>query len=346
MEFIKPNINVDFVGKRKIAYAVSISLILISILSLIFHGGPKYGIDFVGGTVIQIKFPSAVTIANIKAGLAETGLENSTIQTFGNEADNDYMIRTETPLQTDENFSQKVKFAIQKSTGIEPDIRRIEMVGPQVGKDLQEKAMFAIFYSMLFIAVYISGRFEFRWAACATIAGVLMGGIYLLSMLSITMAVLIPLAVVITMVLFWILNLKYAMGAIISLIHDVVITVGCFSILGKEFSLPIIAAILSIMGYSLNDTIIVYDRIRENIRKQPKKPFGEIINRSVNETLSRTILTSMAAIITVMSLLILGGGAIHDFALAMLVGILTGTYSSIYVASPVLLAWQDAAKKK
>lgn len=346
MEFVKPNVNVDFVGKRKIAYAVSLSLILISILSLVFHGGPKYGIDFVGGTVIQIKFPSAVKIGDIKTGLVEMGMENSTIQTFGNEADHDYMIRTETPLQTDENFSQKIKSAVQKTTGVEPDIRRIEMVGPQVGKDLQEKAMFAIFYSMLFIAVYISGRFEFRWAACAIIAGVLMGGIYLLGLLSITMAVLIPLAVVITMVLFWILNLKYAMGAIIALIHDVVITVGCFSILGKEFSLPIIAAILSIMGYSLNDTIIVYDRIRENIRKHPKKPFGEIINRSVNETLSRTILTSMAAIITVMSLLILGGGTIHDFAFAMLVGILTGTYSSIYVASPVLLAWQDAAKKK
>jgi preprotein translocase subunit SecF len=346
MEFIKPNINIDFVGKRKIAYAVSFSMILISILSLVFHGGPKYGIDFVGGTVIQIKFPAPVTISDIKTGLAEMGMETSTIQTFGNEIDHDYLIRTESPLQTDDSFSQKIKAAVQKTTGVEPDIRRVEMVGPQVGKDLQEKAMFAIFYSMLFIAIYISGRFEFKWAACATIAGVLMGGIYLLSMLSITMAILIPMALVITIGLFWVLNLKYAMGAIISLIHDVVITVGCFSLLGKEFSLPIIAAVLSIMGYSLNDTIIVYDRIRENLRKHPKKPFGENINRSVNETLSRTILTSLAAIITVLSLLILGGGTIHDFALAMLVGILTGTYSSIYVASPILLAWQDAAAKK
>jgi preprotein translocase subunit SecF len=346
MEFIKPNINIDFVGKRKIAYSVSLALILLSIISLIYHGGPKYGIDFAGGTIIQIKFPASVEISNIKSGLAGVGLENTTIQTFGDPKDNEYLIRTEIPLKTDENFSQQIKGAVQKTTGSEPDIRRIEMVGPQVGKDLQEKALFAIYYSMLFIAIYISGRFEFKWLACATIAVVLMGGIYLLSKLSISMAILTALALVITLVLFWILNLKYAMGAIVALIHDVVITVGCFSLLGKEFSLPIIAAVLSIMGYSLNDTIIVYDRIRENLRKHPKKPLAENINRSVNETLSRTILTSGITLVAVLSLFILGGGTIHDFALAMLMGIVVGTYSSVYVASPILLAWQDLAKKK
>jgi len=346
MEFIKPNINIDFVGKRKIAYCISLSMILISILSIIFHGGPRYGIDFVGGTIIQIKFPDAVAISDIKAGLSEMGLENSTIQTFGNEADHDYMIRTESPLQTDDSFSQKIKAAIQKTTGAQPDIRRVEMVGPQVGKDLQEKAMFAIFYAMLFIAIYISGRFEFKWVVCATIAGALMGGVYLLSLLHISMTILSILALILTLVLFWIMKLKYAMGAVISLIHDVIITVGLFSIFDKEFSLPIIAAILSIMGYSLNDTVIVFDRIRENLRKHPKNSFMTTINRSVNETLSRTILVSSTTLVAVLALFILGGGIIHDFAFAMLVGILTGTYSSIYVASPILLAWQDAAKKK
>ncbi len=346
MEFIKPNINIDFVGKRKIAYCISLSMILISILSIIFHGGPRYGIDFVGGTIIQIKFPDAVAISNIKAGLSEMGLENSTIQTFGNEADHDYMIRTESPLQTDDSFSQKIKAAIQKTTGAEPDIRRVEMVGPQVGKDLQEKAMFAIFYAMLFIAIYISGRFEFKWVVCATIAGALMGGVYLLSLLHISMTILSILALILTLVLFWIMKLKYAMGAVISLVHDVIITVGLFSIFDKEFSLPIIAAILSIMGYSLNDTVIVFDRIRENLRKHPKNSFMTTINRSVNETLSRTILVSSTTLVAVLALFILGGGIIHDFAFAMLVGILTGTYSSVYVASPILLAWQDAAKKK
>jgi len=226
MEFIKPNINIDFVGKRKIAYAVSLTMILISILSLIFHGGPKYGIDFVGGTVIQIKFSAAVVINDIKAGLSEMGLENSTIQTFGNEADHDYLIRTESPLETDDSFSQKIKAAIQKTTGAEPDIRRVEMVGPQ------------------------------------------------------------------------------------------------------------------------NDTIIVFDRIRENLKNHPKNPFMETINKSVNETLSRTILTSSTSLVAVLALFILGGGIIHDFAFAMLVGIVVGTYSSVYVASPILLAWQAAAKKK
>jgi preprotein translocase subunit SecF len=345
MEFIKPNINIDFVGKRKIAYAVSLSMILISIISLIFHGGPKYGIDFVGGTVIQIKFPSAIAINDIKTGLSEMGLENTTIQTFGNEADHDYLIRTESPLQTDDNFSQKIKASIQKATGAEPDIRRVEMVGPQVGKDLQEKAMFAIFYAMLFIAIYISGRFEFKWMVCATLAGALMGGVYLLSLLHISMTVLTILALILALVLFWIFKLKYAMGAVISLIHDVVITIGLFSLFDKEFSLPIIAAILSIMGYSLNDTIIVFDRIRENLKKHPKNTFMSTINKSVNETLSRTILTSSTSLVAVLALFILGGGIIHDFAFAMLVGILTGTYSSVYVASPILLAWQDAAKR-
>ncbi len=346
MEFIKPNINIDFVGKRKIAYAISLSMILISILSLIFQGGPRYGIDFVGGTIIQVKFPATVAISDIKAGLAEIGLENSTIQTFGNEANHDYLIRTESPLQTDDNFSQKIKVAVQKTTGTDPDIRRVEMVGPQVGKDLQEKAMFAIFYAMLFIAIYISGRFEFKWMVCATIAGVLMGGVYLLSLLNISMTILSILALILTLVLFWVLKLKYAMGAVISLLHDVIITIGLFSIFDKELSLPIIAAILSIMGYSLNDTIIVFDRIRENLRKHPKNPFMTTINRSVNETLSRTILTAATTLVAVLALFILGGGIIHDFAFAMLVGILTGTYSSVYVASPILLAWQDAAKKK
>ena len=346
MEFIKPNTNFDFVGKRKIAYGVSISLILISILSLVFHGGPKYGIDFVGGTIIQVKFPNSVVTENIKSGLADIGLMNITIQTFGDPRDNEYLIRTDKPVQTNDTFSQQVKGTIQKATGTEPDIRRIEMVGPQVGKDLQEKALFAIYYSMLFIAIYISGRFDFRWMACAIIAAALMGSVYLLSLWHISMAILTPLAFIITLVLFWILNLKYAMGAIVALIHDVVITVGCFSLLGKEFSLPIIAAVLSIMGYSLNDTIIVYDRIRENLRKHSKNTLAVTINRSVNETLSRTILTSGLTLLAVISLFIFGGGIIHDFALAMLVGIVVGTYSSIYVASPILLAWQNAGKKK
>ena len=157
-------------------------------------------------------------------------------------------------------------------------------------------------------------------------------------------ATLIAAALIITLVLFWFLELKYAMGAIAALIHDVTITVGIFSIFGKEFTLPIIAALLTIIGYSLNDTIIVFDRIRENLRKHHRSPLDFIINRSVNETLSRTLLTSGTTLLVLVALFLLGGGIIHDFAFAMIVGVVVGTYSSIYVASPILLAWRAAKK--
>ncbi len=145
--------------------------------------------------------------------------------------------------------------------------------------------------------------------------------------------------------LFWFLELKYAMGAIVALIHDVTITVGLFSLLDKEFTLPIIAALLTIIGYSLNDTIIVFDRIRENLKKHHKKSLEFILNRSINETLSRTLLTSLTTLTVLITLFVLGGGIIHDFAFAMIIGVLVGTYSSIYVASPILLAWQGRGKK-
>ena len=164
--------------------------------------------------------------------------------------------------------------------------------------------------------------------------------IYLLRLVHFSIPALILASMVVTLILFWVLNLKYAMGAIVALVHDVTITVGLFSIFGKEFTLPIIAAMLTIIGYSLNDTIIVFDRIRENLAKYRKEPLSEIINKSVNETLSRTFLTSGTTLIVVLALFILGGGIIHDFAFAMLVGIIVGTYSSVFVASPILLAWQ------
>jgi preprotein translocase subunit SecF len=164
--------------------------------------------------------------------------------------------------------------------------------------------------------------------------------VYFLDLMDLSIPALMAAALVVTLILFWLLNLKYAMGAIVALVHDVVITVGLFSIFGKEFTLPIIAALLTIIGYSLNDTIIVFDRIRENLRKHHKQQLSFIINRSVNETLGRTILTSVTTLVVVIALFVLGGGIIHDFAFALIVGVLVGTYSSIFVASPILLAWQ------
>jgi preprotein translocase subunit SecF len=218
------------------------------------------------------------------------------------------------------------------------------MVGPQVGRDLREKALLAMFYALLFITVYISGRFELKWGLSGVIALALIGAVTLFKIVVGSIPILIGVALVVSLALFWFLNLKYAMGAIVALIHDVFITVGVFSIFDKEFTLPIIAALLTIIGYSLNDTIIVYDRIRENLRKHHRRPMAEIINRSINETLSRTILTSLTTLAVVVTLFVLGGGIIHDFAFAMIIGVLIGTYSSVYVASPMLLFWQTRKK--
>lgn len=346
MQFIKPDTHIDFVGKRHIAYTITGIMIAISILSLIFHGGVEYGIDFAGGTMIQVRFAGTVSADAVKAGFTSAGLTNPIVQTIGDSAHREFLVRTDRPLKTDEQFSTDLEKTLKEATGQDAEIRRIEMVGPQVGKDLREKALFAIYYSLLFIAVYVSGRFEFKWFQSAIIAAVLMGAVYGLEVLGIGMAYVVPVALVVTIVLFWYFDLRYAMGALISLIHDVIVVIGCFSLAGREWSVTTIAAILTIIGYSLNDTIIVYDRIRENLKKYRKLPFDAIINQSVNNTLSRTILTSGTTLVAVLALFFLGGSIINDFAFAMLVGIVTGTYSSIYVASPVLMAFQRIGRKR
>ncbi len=345
MQFIKPDININFIGKRKIAFFISLAMLLVTIFSLIIHKGPRYGIDFAGGTLIQVKFLSSANIDDIKSGLDTIDLGKSSVQLFGEKNENEYLIRTDKSLMTDEGFSINMKKALKSATGHEVEIRRVEMVGPQVGKDLREKALFAMFYALLFITIYISGRFELKWVLSGVMAAALIVAVYFLSLFHVSIPFLIAAAIIVTLVLFWFLELKYAMGAIVALVHDVTITVGIFSIFDKEFTLPIIAALLTIIGYSLNDTIIVFDRIRENLIKYRKNPLEVIINKSINETLSRTILTSLTTLVVVVVLFALGGGIIHDFAFAMIIGILIGTYSSIYVASPILLAWQGRGKK-
>ncbi len=300
MQLIKPDVNFDFVGKRKAAIILSVVLILIGIVSLIVKGGPDYGVDFAGGTLIQVKFEQATEPAEIKTAIADLNLGSPVVQTFG-ESQSEYLIRVEQTTAELEGLSQKVQADLEKTFGAgKVDIRRVEMVGPQVGKDLRSKGLQAILYAMIGILIYISWRFEFR----------------------------------------------FAIGAIVALVHDVLITLGMFSVFGKEIDLPIIAAFLAIIGYSLNDTIIVYDRIRENMAKHNKESFSFIVNRSINETLSRTLLTSGTTLLVVLALFALGGGVIHNFAFAMLVGVIVGTYSSIFVASPILIFWQQKKVKK
>jgi preprotein translocase subunit SecF len=340
MQFIKPGINIDFIGKRKIAFVFSVVMILVSIGTLIVHKGPRYGIDFAGGTLVQVKFDGPVSIDGIKSGLKNMQLAASAVQQFGQEEDNEYLIRTDATISAMEGLSETIQERLKEATDVPVEIRRVEMVGPQVGQDLREKALFAMFYALLFITVYISGRFELKWAKSGIVAAAIMGAVYLLSLFNVSVPFLMLAALIVSLVIFWFFEFKYAMGAIVALIHDVTITVGIFSLFDKEFTLPIVAALLTIIGYSLNDTIIVFDRIRENLRKYHKEPMTTIVNKSINETLSRTILTSLTTLVVVVALFVLGGGIIHDFSFALLVGILIGTYSSIYVASPILLAWQ------
>ncbi len=339
MQIIKPDVNFDFVGMRKLAYCLSLAFILASIISLVFHGGLKYGIDFAGGAEVLAKFSKAVPIEKVKSALSDMGLKGSA-QQYGTGQSDYFRILIDAAQSENENLSRKIQEGLATATQTEVTIESFEQVGPQVGSDMREKALLAIFFALLFINIYISGRFEFKWLISAGMTAVLAVLVYALYIAHLSMSILIGAALMVSLVLFYLLNLKYAMGAIVALIHDVTITVGFFSFFGKEFSLPIVAAILTIIGYSLNDTIIVFDRIRENLRKYQKRSMAEIINRSVNETLSRTILTSGFTLLVVLALFLLGGGIIHDFAFAMLVGIVVGTYSSIFVASPILLAWQ------
>jgi len=345
MQFVKAGININIIGKKNIGFIVSTIAILISIISLVIHNGPNLGVDFVGGTLIQIKFNEPVDIDKIKQGLRAVNFIKPSIQQFGDVENNEYLIRINRAFSGVDNskggnFSEEIQNAMGDTMGVVPEIRRVEMVGPQVGKDLREKALFAMFYSLLFITIYISGRFEMKWLLSAVVAGSLIGAVSFLTMFNVSIPFLIVIALIVTLVIFWFLELKYAMGAIVALIHDVTLTVGIFSLLNLEFSLPIIAALLTIIGYSLNDTIIVFDRIRENSKKIKKTSMDIVINKSINETLSRTILTSLTTLMVLVSLYLLGGGIIHDFALAMILGVVIGTYSSIFVASPILLAWQ------
>jgi preprotein translocase subunit SecF len=344
MQFIKPGINIDFIGKKYVAFTLSGALLLVTLISLVLHGGPKYGIDFAGGTVIQIKFDAATKISDIKSGLQQLNIAASSVQQFGEHKNFEFLIRADIDAAVTDEVSHQIQETLQNTTGNKAEIRRVEMVGPQVGKDLREKALLAMFFSLLFITIYISGRFELKWLKSGVMAGGLMLSVYIFNLFSVSIPFLMTAALIITLILFWVLELKYAMGAIVALIHDVTITVGIFSILDKEFTLPIIAALLTIIGYSLNDTIIVFDRIRENLRKYHKQRLDFILNRSVNETLARTLLTSGTTLIVLIALFVLGGGIIHDFAFAMIVGVVVGTYSSIYVASPILLAWHKGLK--
>lgn len=299
MEFIKPGTHFDFVGKSKIAVILSILVILAGLVSLIVKGGPTYGVDFSGGVMIQAKFARPTEAREIRAAIEGLNLHGVVVQHFG-DTPNEFMIRAQDTGVELSGFSHRIQEALEKVYGAGTvEIRRTEMVGPQIGKDLRKKGVLAVIYSLLGILVYVGWRFEFR----------------------------------------------YAFGAIVALIHDVLVTLTFFSLLNKEIDVSVVAAFLTIIGFSVNDTIVIYDRIRENLGKYPKDTLRQVINRSVNETLSRTILTNGTVLLVVLSLFFFGGAVIHDFAFAMLIGVIAGSYSTVYIASPILIFWEERRGK-
>lgn len=340
--FIKHNTNIDFIGKRRIAYGVSILILLAGLVSALWGNGLKLGIDFAGGVIIQIQFQQPVADEILKNSLNAPDLPGITTQRFGEDG-RDYLLRFSSKDTGDAAaLRTNTLAALQKAFPDNPvEIQRLEVVGPKIGEDLTNKALSALYYAVLLIAVYISGRFEQRWMAAAIMAACLWGGMYLLDFTGIGMGWQVLMALIITLIICFALKLNFALGAVVGLLHDVFITLGLLSILDVEIDLNVMAAIMTIIGYSLNDTIIVYDRLRENLRAAPDLELGALINRSVNQTLSRTILTSGTTLIATLSLFILGGGVIHDFALTMLIGVAVGTLSSIYVSSAILLALGD-----
>jgi preprotein translocase subunit SecF len=344
MEFIKPDVNIDFIGRRKIAFLVSGAVILITFVLLLARGGPNYGVDFAGGILVQVRFNQQTTTDQIRDALRTIGMGDSLIQEFGERGANEYLIRVSTADVDLSGLAREVNQALDSAFGRENvEVRRVEMVGPKIGKDLREKALFAIFYALLFMVIYISGRFEYKWTVSIIMAACLAFGVYIIASLGLSVLWLIAVALLITIGMCWFLKLEYALGAIVALFHDVIITMGAFALTNREVTLPVVAALLTIVGYSLNDTIVVFDRIRENFRRYRARNIAQLINQSINETLSRTALTSVTTLIVVTCLFILGGGVIHDFAFALLIGIIVGTYSSIFVASPVLLLWSSAS---
>lgn len=340
--FIKHDTHIDFIRYRYISYALSATLLLAGLAWMLF-GGLKLGIDFAGGVVVQVQFAQPVEDNALKKSLDVPELPGISTQRYG-EGGRDYLLRFSTLDANAATLRANVESSLAKAfPGNTASIQRLELVGPKVGADLTNKALEALYYAVLLIAVYISGRFEQRWMAAGAMAAALWGSMWGLGYTGLGMGYLVCAALAVTLVVCWKLRLNYALGAVLGLLHDVFITLGLLAILGVEIDLNVVAALMTLVGYSLNDTIIVYDRIRENLKLTPELTMAEIINDSVNQTLSRTILTSLTTLAATLALYLLGGGVIHDFALTVLIGVLVGTFSSVYVCSAVLMTMGETA---
>ena len=311
MEFLKRDTQFNFLGKRRLAGMISLALIVLGVTSLLIRG-LNFGIDFTGGTLVEVSYKDSVTVEKVREQLKSAQFDDARVQYFGTSRD----ILVRLPIRSVDNsaaISSEIMeilrlpfletLAESPQGGVQQcmselglgecnvQMRRVEFVGPQVGGELTEKGGLAMIYALIGILIYVAWRFEWR----------------------------------------------FALGAVAALVHDVLITISIFSLFGLEFSLPVLAALLAVIGYSLNDTIVVFDRIRENFRKMRKGGVLEVMNSSINQTLRRTILTSLTTLLVVVTLLLIGGEVIKGFSFALFIGILVGTYSSIFIASPVVL---------
>ncbi len=280
--------RIDFLGRRRAAAFVSAGLLAVSALSLAVRG-LEFGIDFTGGTLIEVGYPGPAELEPIRGALGGAGFGEASVQHFGTARDVLVRLAPREELSRAE-LSTRVLEVLRDEEGVE--LRRVEFVGPQVGEELTEAGGLALLIALAAILVYVWLRFEYR----------------------------------------------FALGAIAALVHDVLITLGLFSVLGLEFDLTVLAALLAVIGYSLNDTIVVFDRVRENFRRMRQGGTEEVMNRSLNQTLSRTLMTSLTTLLVLASLFVLGGELIRGFAIALIVGVVIGTYSSIYVASVAAFA--------
>ncbi len=298
MELIKPGTNIPFTKYRRIAVALSTAVNL-AVLVVLFAKGPNLGVDFAGGTVVQLRFAQKVSIPEVRSALGQLGTGDTVIQDFGQEGSNEFLVRLEKTAVQLGALGEQLRAGLSQRFGSDGfEIRRIESVGPKVGKELREKGTWSLIAATIMMGVYIWLRFE----------------------------------------------LRFGLGAVIALIHDVLVTVGALMLAHYEFDLTIVAALLTVVGYSVNDTVIVCDRIRENMRKIRRESLETIINMSINETLSRTIITTGTAILVLVALFLLGGGVIRPFAFALLVGFFSGVYSTIFIASPVILLWEKGKR--
>ncbi len=286
---ILKELNIDFMGKRHIAAVLSGVVLALFLGSMLFRGF-ELGLDFTGGTVIELGYAEPVEIVDVTGTLTENGFPDAIVQYFGTRTD--ILIRLPAVAEgetTSAQQSDEVLRVLSAAAAGEVELRRVEFVGPQVGEELREQGGLAVLFALIGILIYVAFRFEWR----------------------------------------------FALGAVAALVHDVIFTLGIFSVFLIEFDLTVLAAVLAVIGYSLNDTIVIFDRIRENFRKMRKGSVIEICNRSINQTLSRTIITSGTTLLVLLALYFLGGAAIEGFSLALIIGVLVGTYSTIYIATAI-----------